>query len=381
MAFDLCLADKLFIRKINYLCFERLNPDFTSLDVLTFGGSSIPAGINIPNYDEIRQVEGFKNVSLGNVLSASYTVYKGAPFITSKDNDLYKKYSTRAFGVQVGLHELLGHGSGKLLRVDKKGSFNFDRTKVVSPLTGKPVKSWYKPGESYDSVFSAMGSSYEECRSECVGLYLSCDTKILEIFGIKERFEDVTYTNWLGECIGGLKGLETYSPDTKSWKQAHSQARFVILNVLIEAGVAKIEQFFNIHQQKPDLLITFNRNKLMSVGKSTIGNFLQKLQIYKSTADISNAEALYKKYSRVSNDDKYPWLSWRVIVMNARQPRAMYVQSNTFKTDDGGVVIKEYESSPTGLVSSWVERFNNYESESIDDALLQLYYKDQYTFY
>ncbi|KAG8437876.1 hypothetical protein GDO86_008539 [Hymenochirus boettgeri] len=200
-----------------------LRPDFTSLDVVTFSGSGIPAGINIPNYDDIRQTVGFKNVSLGNVLSVgSATEREKLTFLREEDKDVYIKFRGPSFEVQVGLHELLGHGSGKLFAQDEKGVLNFDKETVINPETGEVVRSWYKVGETYDSKFTTMASSYEECRAECVGLYLCVNEEVMRIFGHEgQEANDAMYVNWLNMVRAGLLGLEFYTPETGRWRQVY----------------------------------------------------------------------------------------------------------------------------------------------------------------
>lgn len=91
---------------------EFKRPDFTSLEVVAFACSGTPIGINIPNYDDIRQNEGFKNVNLGNVYGkpSAATVR----FLGGKEEAAYLKWYRESLFVVVALHELIGHGSGKL---------------------------------------------------------------------------------------------------------------------------------------------------------------------------------------------------------------------------------------------------------------------------
>lgn len=42
------------------------------------------------------------------------------------------------------------------------------------------VDSWYHHGDTYDSKFSLISSSYEECRAECVGLHLCLSQDVLK---------------------------------------------------------------------------------------------------------------------------------------------------------------------------------------------------------
>lgn len=172
--------------------------------------------------DDIRQSEGFKNVSLGNVIPASYQSTQ-TPFLADADKELLQKYRVPAFEMQVGLHELLGHGSGKLLRRELDGSLNYS-PEVLDPLTGLPISGCYEPGDSYDSRFGPLSSPYEECRAECVGLYLSLEPEVWDIFGHGDAAvaEDVVYVNWLALVWAGVCGLEMWEPG-RGWLQAHAQ--------------------------------------------------------------------------------------------------------------------------------------------------------------
>jgi dipeptidyl-peptidase-3 len=318
----------------------------------------IPAGINIPNYDDIRQNFGFKNVSLGNVLSAKAPNEK-IPFIKEKDLAVYRKNSDSAFEVQVGLHELLGHGCGKLLQETAPGEFNFDKENPpVSPVTHKPITTWYKPGQTWGSVFGNIAASYEECRAECVAMALSCEFPILQLFGFGDgkvdmdgEAGDVLYAAYLSMARAGITALEFWDPKSRKWGQAHMQARFSILRTFLNAGV----EFAQLEWEKDDLsdlTIRLERDRILDLGRPAVEEYLQKLHIYKSTADVAGARRMYEEITDV---EPFYENMVRPAVLRKKVPRKVFVQANTVATD-GKVELKEYESDPRGMIQSYAER-------------------------
>ncbi|BFU20848.1 dipeptidyl-peptidase III, putative [Entamoeba histolytica HM-1:IMSS-B] len=310
------------------------SPDFTSIDIVGFGTSGLPIGINLPNYDDVR-MEQFKNVSLSNVMACGSS-QDNIPFISLEQQTLYKTCSPRALETQVALHELLGHGSGKYLRCDN-GKKNFPEN-LTNPLTGEKVK-YYQDKMTYDTVFKSLGSAMEECRAEAVGLFLTYNPIVKEILNLSE---DVQYINWLSEMRSGLTGLKFYNPETKSWGQAHCQARFALFKAVEKSGAVEVVgENIVLHRE------------LIPKGIEALKELLLKIQVCRATADTEYAHSFFIPLSTPNEDE----LKFREIVINKKIPRSGFIQCNT-KMVDGKVSLITYKSDIEGMIQSFLDRYS-----------------------
>ena len=86
-----------------------------------------------------------------------------------------------------------------------------------------------------------------------------------------------------------------------------------------------------------------------------VGKYLQKLHVYKSTADVETGTKFYVDMTTVGLD--FWGTKVRDIVLKNKQPRKVFVQANTTLDEASGKVsIKHYEPSLVGMVESWADR-------------------------
>ncbi|KAM0093320.1 hypothetical protein ACP6JD_003258 [Aspergillus fumigatus] len=266
-------------------------------------------------YNDIRQEDGFKNIIFANRMIAESQRARGIHMIHESERKVFQEHRFTAYYIWVVLHEILGHGTSKLLQEDSQGHFNFDREHPpLNPLTGKPIDSWYGPGETWTGVFTDLSTTVDECRAELAGAYLIDVAEILQLFGCtvdsKIKPADVVYNLFQQLGVDGLRALENYNPSTKKWGQAHSRE-----------------------------------------GKASLGRMLLRLHIYRCTADMRSCREFYEDLTTVHEEA----LGWREVVLMKKDPPLAFCHANTFLQGDR-VILREYEPTVRGLIQSWAER-------------------------
>ncbi|PYH64693.1 dipeptidyl peptidase III [Aspergillus vadensis CBS 113365] len=329
-------------------------PDFSSINSLVYCSSIIFPGINLSNYNDIRQDTGYKNIIFSNRMVSESSRSRGLHMVDASEQDTFKKHRFHAYYIWVVLHEILGHGTGRYLTESSDGGLNFDIGNLpLDPFTGKPVESLYRAGQTWTGVFNDLATTVDECRAELVGAYLIDDLEILSIFGYTGQSEvkpdDIAYNMYLQLGVDGLRGLENYDPTTEKWGQAHSRAHYAMFRHLLRDSDGLYSITSNL--DKNSLTVKVDRSRVISHGKPSLGRMLLKLHIYRCTADVFNCRRFYEDLSHVNEQA----LEWRDIVVSKKDPPLVFSQANTYLVGDD-VKIKEYEPTARGVVQSWAER-------------------------
>ncbi len=123
-------------------------------------------------------------------MSAESSTLLASPFIDPGEAETFQKHKFPAYYIWVVLHELLGHGTGKLLCQFPDGTFNFNHDNPpINHLTGNPIDQWYLPGQSWTGQFADLATTVDECRAELVGAYLMDDKALLALFNFTDSSE------------------------------------------------------------------------------------------------------------------------------------------------------------------------------------------------
>jgi dipeptidyl-peptidase-3 len=112
------------------------------------------------------------------------------------------------------------------------------------------------------------------------------------------------------------------------------------------------QDMLRLENTSDDLIIHLDRKKITSDGVPALAQFLKKLQVYKSSADIEGGRKFYDRYSAMTDDFK----SHREVAMKIKPNRTQWIQPNMFLDDDGKVELREYPASKEALIQSWAER-------------------------
>lgn len=329
-----------------------VSPDFVALDTVCFASDGCPIGKNIPHYEDIQNNEGSKIISLTNAYPSFSS--DNLIFCNEKEVEALSSFGKIATTLKLALHELLGHKSGKLLRKESNGTFNFDIENLLNPITNERIDKYYIDNETYESKFTNIARSLEECRADLTALYFSFNKKIHQIFEVSEANNDVIYAMWLIHFRQGILGLALYNEETKKWNDPQAQGAWVFTNYILDKQKKGIEILkVDLDKEKNTFNIVVNKEMIVCYGQFIVAELLKNIQIWKCTGDSESARAFYDKYSDVNEF----YLKVKKIASENEIPRRLELYHNLVMKEDKTIELVEYPETYEGIIESFVDRY------------------------
>lgn len=225
-----------------------------------------PIGINLPNADWIRAEYGSKSITISNIIDAYDEASKGngsiEEFAFSKEEvEIHKKYSSLASKLHVDLHEIVGHGSGKLAEG------------IEEPA----------------STLKSYASTIEETRADLVALYFALDQQLIDWKLMPSR--DVGICEYNSYIRGGLLTQLVRVQPGKDIEESHMRNRQLIASWAFEK--AKPEKIIEkITKNGKTYFVIRKHDQLQKL----FGDLLREVQRIKSEGDYEAARNLVENY-------------------------------------------------------------------------------------
>jgi len=239
-----------------------------AIDVVVETGDSgpvTPVGINLPNDQTIRERHGSKSVSLSNATLAydksTLPEFRREFAWSEEEAARAEKWSSFASELTTNMHEVIGHGSGK----------------IREHLNGNP-----------QGALKEQYSALEESRADLVALYFLPDGKLVELGLVDAAEQDaIVRAEYEGYARNALVQLRRIREGTQI-EEDHMRNRQMIVGWLIEndGGIEARRRDGKIYYAVTDV-------RAFQAGA---GRLLREVQRIKSEGDYEAAKALFERY-------------------------------------------------------------------------------------
>ena len=232
------------------------------------GGPVSPAAYNLPNYNDIRNRYGSKNVILNNIEN---TRAEGLEQLVVNEFYLpeYRDAVLALTGkvvrpLHVYLHEIIGHGSGR----------------PDPALTRDPRAAL---GRTY--------SALEECRADLVGLYAIGDPRMIEFGAYEESMRPmVVETSYITYLQSWMSRMDRVEGDVR---EAHDRGHHAILMWLVRGGESGRDYGVEVKKVEGDYFVRIRDAQRVHAG---VSDLLSRLQVIKSTGDVAGAQHIFDEF-------------------------------------------------------------------------------------